>query len=60
MDSYFLTSAAASYRRDNWRVQLNIDNLFDVDYIESAGGGRARGIFPGDPLTVRGSLAVTF
>ncbi len=60
VDSYFLTGAAASYRRDNWRVQLNVDNLFDVDYIESAGGGRARGIFPGDPLTVRGSLSVTF
>ncbi|MEM1293146.1 MAG: TonB-dependent receptor [Cyanobacteria bacterium P01_H01_bin.162] len=60
VDSYFLTAAAASYRRDNWRVQLNIDNLFDVDYIESAGGGRARGIFPGDPLTVRGSFSVTF
>ncbi|MGD1904028.1 MAG: TonB-dependent siderophore receptor [Geitlerinemataceae cyanobacterium] len=59
-DSYLLTSAAAFYRRDNWNFQLNIDNLFDIDYIESAQGGRFRGIYPGDPFTVRGSFSVTF
>ncbi|MEM1256833.1 MAG: TonB-dependent receptor [Cyanobacteria bacterium P01_H01_bin.21] len=60
VDDYFLTSAAAFYRRDNWRFQVNVDNLFDIDYIESADGGRTRGIYPGDPLTVRASVSVDF
>lgn len=60
MDDYFLTSAAAFYRRDNWRVQVNVDNLFDIDYIESVGAGRTRGIYPGDPLTVQASISVDF
>ncbi|MEM9770505.1 MAG: TonB-dependent receptor [Cyanobacteria bacterium P01_D01_bin.73] len=59
-EDYFLTSAAAFYKRDNWQIQVNIDNLFDIDYIESAEGGQFRGIYPGDPLTVRASLSVTF
>ncbi|MEM9485046.1 MAG: TonB-dependent siderophore receptor [Cyanobacteria bacterium P01_F01_bin.116] len=60
VDDYFLTSAAAFYRRNNWRFQVNIDNLFDIDYIESVGAGRTRGIYPGDPLTVRASVSVEF
>ncbi|MEM8611308.1 MAG: TonB-dependent receptor [Cyanobacteria bacterium P01_H01_bin.105] len=59
-DDYFLTSAAAFYSLDNWRLQVNVDNLFDIDYIESVGGGRTRGIYPGDPLTVRASISVDF
>jgi len=59
-DSYFLTNAAVFYRRDRWQFRLNIDNLFDVDFIESVGNSRVRGIFPGDPLTVRASVSVTF
>ena len=59
-DSYFLTNAAVFYRRDNWRAQVNIDNLFDIDYIESVGNSRVRGIYPGDPFTVRASVSYTF
>ena len=58
-DSYFLTSAAAFYQRDNWRVQVNIDNLFDIDYIESI-SSTTRQTYPGDPLTVRAALSLTF
>ena len=59
-DSYFLTNAALFYSRDNWKVRLNFDNLFDVDFIESVNTSRTRFIYPGDPFTVRGSVAVEF
>lgn len=57
-DSYFLTNAAIFYRRDRWKFAVNVDNLFDVDFIRSVGGTRARGIYPGEPFTIRGSISV--
>ncbi|MEO1351530.1 MAG: TonB-dependent siderophore receptor [Cyanobacteria bacterium J06635_15] len=60
VDSYFRTNAAVFYRRDNWQLRLNVDNLFDVDYIESTDNNRLAEITPGDPLTVRASLSYTF
>jgi iron complex outermembrane recepter protein len=60
VDSYFLTNAAIFYRRNNWQASLNIDNLFDVGYIESLGFSRTYGILPGDPFTVRASVSVEF
>lgn len=57
-DSYFLTNAAIFYRRDKWDFRINIDNLFDVNFIRSVDGGRARGIYPGEPFTIRGSISV--
>ncbi|MEM1256679.1 MAG: TonB-dependent receptor [Cyanobacteria bacterium P01_H01_bin.21] len=59
-DGYFLTNAAISYKRDNWRAALNIRNLFDVDYIESAGRTRTIGIGPGEPFTLIGSFSIEF
>ncbi|MEM8639735.1 MAG: TonB-dependent receptor [Cyanobacteria bacterium P01_G01_bin.54] len=59
LDSYFVTNAAVFYRQDNWQFRLNIDNLFDIDYIESNNGSRIRA-YPGDPLTVRASFSYTF
>ncbi|ESA33606.1 hypothetical protein N836_20765 [Leptolyngbya sp. Heron Island J] len=59
-DSYFTTNAAVFYRQDNWRLGLNINNLFDINYIESVDGLNFRQVMPGDPLTVRASVAYTF
>ena len=59
VDSYFLTNAAVFYRWDNWRVRLNIDNLFDVNYIETP-GDRVRFNEEGDPFTLRASISYTF
>ncbi|MEM6521272.1 MAG: TonB-dependent receptor [Cyanobacteria bacterium P01_C01_bin.70] len=59
-EDYFLTNAAVSYQRDNWRAALNIRNLFDVDYIEAAGTSRTSGIDPGEPFTLIGSFAIEF
>ncbi|MEM1256658.1 MAG: TonB-dependent siderophore receptor [Cyanobacteria bacterium P01_H01_bin.21] len=60
LDSYFRTDAAVFYRQDSWQVRLNVDNLFDIDYIESAGGTRTFDIDRGDPLTVRASVEYEF
>ncbi|MBE7385514.1 MAG: TonB-dependent receptor [Leptolyngbya sp. SIO1E4] len=59
-DSYFLTNAAVSYQRDNWRAALNIRNLFDVDYIQSTGNNRLIRIDPGEGLTIIGSVSFEF
>ena len=58
LEDYFLTNAAVSYRRDNWRAALNIRNLFDVDYIDSSEGIRAFENRPGEGLTIMGSFSV--
>ncbi|MCG8362762.1 MAG: TonB-dependent siderophore receptor, partial [Pseudanabaenales cyanobacterium] len=60
VDSYFTVNAATFYRWDNWQIGLNIDNLFDENYIESVNGFSFRSVYPGDPLTVRASASVTF
>ncbi|MEM0978700.1 MAG: TonB-dependent siderophore receptor [Cyanobacteria bacterium P01_H01_bin.58] len=60
VDSYFLTNAAISYQRDNWRAGFNFRNLFDVDYIESTANSRTGGINPGESFTVIGSFSVEF
>jgi iron complex outermembrane recepter protein len=50
---YLRTDALLYYRRDNWRVQLNFENLFDDEYFENSGRY-------GQPFTVRGRVSVTF
>ncbi|MCG8362000.1 MAG: TonB-dependent receptor [Pseudanabaenales cyanobacterium] len=57
---YFLTNVALSYRRDNWRANLNIRNLFDIDYIESSENSRTTEINPGEGFTIIGSISVEF
>ena len=55
---YFRTDAALFYKRDNWRTQLNVENLFDIEYFAS-GRGRSS-VQPGDPFTILGTIAVDF
>ncbi|MBF2047905.1 MAG: TonB-dependent siderophore receptor [Elainella sp. C42_A2020_010] len=58
LPSYVRTDAAIFYRRDNWQVQLNLKNLFDVDYFESAIS--RNGVSPGAPFTILGTVSVRF
>ena len=58
VDSYFLTNAALFYNRQNWQLRLNANNLFDVDFIESVNTSSVRGIDPGRPFQVIGSVSV--
>jgi iron complex outermembrane recepter protein len=58
LPSYTRTDASIFYRRDRWKVQLNVRNLFGVDYFENA---RSRNsVSPGAPFTILGTVSVTF
>ncbi len=59
LPSYVRTDAAIFYRQDNWQVNLNFQNLFDVDYIRSSETFR-EALRPGDPFTVIGSVSWKF
>ncbi len=56
ISAYGRVDALLYYRRDNWQAQLNIENLFNEDYIESADGF----VTFGAPFTVRGQLSAEF
>ncbi|MEM8832864.1 MAG: TonB-dependent receptor, partial [Cyanobacteria bacterium P01_G01_bin.19] len=60
VDDYFVTNAALFYNRDNWRLALNFNNLFDVDYIIATANERIANNDPGDPFEVRGSISMEF
>lgn len=58
LPSYLRADAAIYYRRDNWRAQINVDNLFDVEYYETHQGSDI--VYPGAPINVRATLSYTF
>ncbi|MBD1918269.1 MULTISPECIES: TonB-dependent siderophore receptor [Cyanophyceae] len=58
LPSYFRTDAALFYRRDNWRAQLNVENLFNSRYFTSS--DQFLGVNPGAPLTVSARVGVEF
>jgi len=60
LPSYFRTDAALFYKRNNWRAQLNLENLFNVDYFSSATFGSRLGVNPGAPLRILGTISVEF
>ncbi|OYQ63503.1 TonB-dependent siderophore receptor [Pseudanabaena sp. SR411] len=58
---YFLTNAAIFYKRDQWRMGLNFNNLFNTNYISGVGGtSRNFGNSPGAPFSVVGSIGIQF
>ncbi|MEO1340007.1 MAG: TonB-dependent siderophore receptor, partial [Cyanobacteria bacterium J06635_13] len=60
LPSYFRTDAALFYKRNNWRTQLNIENLFDIEYFPSTNFDSRLGVNPGAPFTILGTIAVEF
>ncbi|MBN3942870.1 MAG: TonB-dependent receptor [Nostoc sp. NMS9] len=52
------TDASIFYRRNSWKLGLNFNNLFNVNYIDV--GQNRTSITPGEPFTVVGSLSVEF
>lgn len=60
LDSYFLTNAAIFYERENWAFRLNFQNIFDIDFIQGTPRTRTRGVQPGEPFTILGSLRYEF
>ncbi len=58
LPSYLRTDAALYYENDQMRASLNIRNLFDVEYFESA--YNVNGVYPGDPLSAQANLSWKF
>ncbi len=56
LPGYFRVDTSVFYRRDNWKVQLNVNNLTNIDYYNSNGFF----VVPQPPLTVLGSVSVEF
>lgn len=56
--SYTRTDAALFYRRDNLRIGLNVENLFDIRYFETAESSLR--VYYGAPFTIRGTISWTF
>ena len=56
---YWLANAALFYERDDWRLGLNFNNIFNVDYFRVT-DNRSFGNIPGAPFSVVGSISVQF
>ncbi|MDF5723780.1 MAG: TonB-dependent siderophore receptor [Rhizonema sp. PD37] len=56
LPNYVRTDVAVFYRRDNYKVALNIKNLFGVNYYQVGGDG----LLPGAPLIVLGTVSFQF
>jgi iron complex outermembrane recepter protein len=59
LPGYLRTDATLFYRRDNVRLGLNFQNLFNVDYAESSAQFR-ESIYEGEPFTIIGSVSIKF
>ena len=55
--SYLRADASVFYRRNNWKVQVNINNLGNTQYYNSYGGFL---LVPQPPLNVLGSISIEF
>jgi iron complex outermembrane receptor protein len=58
LPSYLRTDAAVFYERNNWRAQINVKNLFDIDYFTSSDEFQFANL--GAPLTVTARVGVEF
>lgn len=57
LPSYFRVDTSVFYKWDDWKVQLGIDNLTDIEYYNTYGGGS---VIPQAPLTVLGTVSAKF
>ncbi len=60
LPGYFRTDAALFYERNNWRTQLNMENLFDIEYFSATNFDSRLGVNPGAPFTISGTVSVEF
>ncbi|MEM9272042.1 MAG: TonB-dependent siderophore receptor [Cyanobacteria bacterium P01_F01_bin.143] len=58
LPSYFRTDAALFYERDQFKAQLNVKNLFDIRYFESARDEFR--VNAGAPFTISGTVSLEF
>ena len=57
---YFVPNAAIFEQRDKLRFAVNFKNLSNANYIETVGTNRISGTYPGEPLSVIGSVSYQF
>lgn len=64
LPGYATVNLLASYTmnvgKSKFTTQLNIDNLLDKNYYDSASNSTGNGIYPGAPRTVLGSIRLEF
>jgi iron complex outermembrane recepter protein len=60
LPSYARTDALVYYQRDRFRAQINVQNLFDIDFFEASRSGNDLEIVAGEPLTVLGTVSWQF
>jgi iron complex outermembrane receptor protein len=58
LPAYFRVDAGLFYARNNWRAQLNIQNLFNTTYFLSS--DEFLSVIPGAPFTVSARVTVKF
>ncbi|MBD0363140.1 MAG: TonB-dependent siderophore receptor, partial [Coleofasciculus sp. C3-bin4] len=58
LPSYLRTDAALYYRRNNLRASLNVKNLFDINYFETASSNV--NVYPGSPRGVEFTVGWEF
>jgi catecholate siderophore receptor len=58
LPGYVRAGAMAYYQNGNYRLQLNVENLFDTRYYATAGGDNQ--IMPGAPINALLRFSVTF
>lgn len=58
LPSYFRTDAAISYEKDQFEAAVNVRNLFNIDYFDSAQNDLR--VYSGEPLTVSASVSWAF
>ena len=59
LPDYLRTDASLFYKLNQLRVQLNIRNLFNINYFETTGGQITKVVL-GSPLTVEGRISWEF
>ncbi|MEM8505851.1 MAG: TonB-dependent siderophore receptor [Cyanobacteria bacterium P01_D01_bin.1] len=60
LPSYLRTDAALFYKRNNWRTQLNFENLFNTNYLASSTFGFRTRVNPGAPFGVSANFSIEF
>ncbi|MGD1904975.1 MAG: TonB-dependent siderophore receptor [Leptolyngbyaceae cyanobacterium] len=60
LGDYWVTNAAIFYEQDDFGLSLYFNNLFDTNYVQGIPVSRLRGIEPGEPFTVTGSITFRF
>ncbi|MEH2080557.1 MAG: hypothetical protein V7K89_11280 [Nostoc sp.] len=58
LPSHFRTDAAVYYRKNNLQVGVNLNNLFDVRYFESARNNLQ--VYAGEPFTATATVRYEF